>query len=106
MHHGHKNKHCKKVECKPHKECKPEPCGKIVKYDCWEHEDPCCPKSSGQVRTVILKEYRFCEDKRECCERGYKTKQETPWECIPCENPRYCEKPGTKKCNDHSKRHH
>lgn len=97
--HAHHNNHCKKPCPKP---CEPK-CGKIVKYDSWSESSESCEEPTGKVRTVVLKEYIYKEQKKNCHDHGYKTRQEGEWEPIKCEKPKKdCHKP--KQCD--KKKHH
>lgn len=88
----HHNKQCnEKKHCE--KEC--------TRYDSWCEESDECGKVTGKVKTIVIKKFDFCQDKKICQKWGHVERCEGEWECIETCN----EKPKLVK-NHHEKNHH
>lgn len=76
------SKHCQKQNCqkKNHNDCKKEKC---CRYDSWCESDSSCGEVREQVKTIVIKQHKFCQDKKACSKWGFTKKCETSWECVP-----------------------
>ena len=70
------SKHCPKEHCKP--KCEP----KFCRYDSWEDCDENCGEVLEQVKTIVIKQHKFCQKKDECKNWGFTEKVDGCWEPV------------------------
>lgn len=125
MHHGHKNKHCKK-SCHSVKECKPKchsPVKRCEKFDSFSEEEQGCSTPRCYERKLVLTQV-VCEQDKNIVKRwGHCTKQEGDWceikcdgrlknDCRPCKPKppckaiKFCDRKAPIHCNGDRKHHH
>ncbi len=87
------SKHHNKQNCKPcDKKC--------IKYDSWCSSEDSCGQIKEKVRTIVIKQHKFCQERKECKRWGRTIKCEGSWESVErCHEPAKL----VKKC--HGKKH-
>lgn len=70
------SKHCPKEHCKP--KCEPKYC----RYDSWCDDKSSCDEVLEQVKTIVIKQHKFCQKERKCKEWGHSTRLDGCWEPV------------------------
>ena len=71
----HRKEHCK-VKCET--KCEPTYC----RYDSWEDCQSSCEEVEEQVKTIVIKQHKFCQKEKKCKEWGFSTRKNGCWEKV------------------------